>query len=223
MRDSAKTACVDARADDCCPSRRRVLVNAGRAGVVLLGAGAAALITGCGEARNTPFHAIDVTGATFGEGFALSDFNGQTRTLADYRGKVVALFFGFMQCPDACPMTLAKLAEVRTALGPDADRLQVVFITLDPERDTPELLKDYVPAFDPSFTGLHGSPGQIAELAKSYKAYYSKVKGATPGSYTIDHSTFTYLYDPKGRLRLMARHELDAAQLESDVRRLMQG
>ena len=189
-----------------------------------LAAAVAGLLAGCGEQKpKAAFHAIDVTGATFGQGFALTDFNGQARTLADYKGKVVALFFGFTQCPDACPTAMVKLAGVVKALGPDAARLQVVFITVDPERDTPALLKEYVPTFDPSFVGLHGTPQQIAEVAKSYKAYYSKVKGSTPDSYTIDHSTFTYLYDPQGRLRLMARHEIPAKDLEADIRALLKG
>jgi protein SCO1 len=181
------------------------------------------LLTGCDGTPPPVFHSIDVTGAAFGQGFELTDFNGERRTLADYRGKVVALFFGFTQCPDACPAALAKLAEVSEELGADAARLQVVFITMDPERDTAELLKNYVPAFHPTFVGLRGSPEQIAATAKAYKAYYSKVAGKTPESYTIDHSTFTYLYDPEGRLRLMARHEITPAQLSSDIRRLMRG
>jgi protein SCO1/2 len=205
-------------------TRRRALAASARVAVAAcMASGAAALLASCGEKPKAGFHSIDVTGATFGQGFALTDFNGQPRTLDDYKGKVVALFFGFTQCPDACPTALLKLAEVKKALGPDADRLQVVFITVDPERDTPELLKNYVPAFDPAFTGLYGTPQQIAEVAKSYKAYYSKVKGATPTSYTIDHSTFTYLYDPQGRLRLMARHEIEAKDLAADIRALMKG
>ena len=189
-----------------------------------LAAAVAGLLAGCGEQKpKAAFHAIDVTGATFGQGFALTDFNGQTRTLADYKGKVVALFFGFTQCPDACPTAMVKLAGIAKALGSDAARLQVVFITVDPERDTPALLREYVPTFDPSFVGLLGTPQQISEVAKSYKAYYSKVKGSTPDSYTIDHSTFTYLYDPQGRLRLMARHEIPVKDLEADIRALLKG
>ncbi|MBC7780668.1 MAG: SCO family protein [Proteobacteria bacterium] len=186
-------------------------------------AGTGSMLVACGEAQKPAFRSIDVTGANFGQGFALTDFNGQPRTLADYKGKVVAVFFGFTQCPDACPTAMLKLAEVSKALGADAGHLQVVMITLDPERDTPELLKNYVPAFDPSFTGLYGTPAQIAETAKSYKAYYNRVKGAGAQSYTIDHSTFTYLYDPQGRLRLMARHEIDTNDLTADVKALMRG
>jgi protein SCO1/2 len=193
------------------PARRRIAI----------GSGLALLLAGCGEAPRPTFHSIDVTGATFGQGFALTDFNGQPRSLADYKGKVVALFFGFTQCPDACPSAMSKLAGIARALGPDAARLQVVFITVDPERDTPALLKEYVPAFDPSFVGLHGTPQQVAEVAKAYKAFYGKVKGSTPESYTIDHSTFTYLYDTQGRLRLMARHEITARDLEADIRALL--
>jgi protein SCO1/2 len=184
---------------------------------------AAWLLAACSKEPASKFHSIDVTGAAFGQGFSLTDFNGQPRTLADYKGKVVALFFGFTQCPDACPTALLKLAEVSKSLGADAARLQVVFVTVDPERDTPELLKNYVPAFNPSFVGLYGTVEQTAQTAKAYKAYYSKVKGATPQSYTIDHSTFTYLYDAQGRFRLMARHEIGAQELTEDVKALLRG
>lgn len=199
--------------------RRRVLAALGALGALA----ASSMLGACSEPSRASFNSIDVTGATFGQGFSLTDFNGQARTLADYKGKVVALFFGFTQCPDVCPSTLAKLSEVVKSLGPDADRLQVVFITVDPERDTPELLKQYVPAFDPSFIGLHGTPEQTAAVVKAYKAYVGKVQGKTPSSYTIDHSTFTYLYDPQGRLRLMARHEIEVQALAEDVRALMRG
>lgn len=182
------------------------------------------LLGGCERGPGRPsFKATDVTGADYGKAFTLTDHTGAKRSLADWKGKVVVLFFGFTQCPDACPTALAKLAEVSKGLGADAARLQVVFITVDPERDTAELLRNYVPAFHPAFTGLRGSPEQIAAVAKAYKAYYSKVAGKTPESYTIDHSTFTYLYDPEGRLRLMARHEITVAQLAADVRQLMRG
>ncbi|MCE2945974.1 MAG: SCO family protein [bacterium] len=207
------------------PSAHRRTLLSGAGGTLALAAlgTGCVLLAGCDSRPSPVFHSIDVTGATFGQGFDLTDFNGDRRTLADYKGKVVALFFGFTQCPDACPTALAKLAEVSKGLGADAARLQVVFITVDPERDTAELLRNYVPAFHPAFTGLRGSPEQIAAVAKAYKAYYSKVAGKTPESYTIDHSTFTYLYDPEGRLRLMARHEITVAQLAADVRQLMRG
>ena len=203
--------------------RRTLLSGAGSALALAAIGTAPALLAGCDTNRSPVFHSIDVTGATFGQGFELTDFNGDRRTLADYKGKVVALFFGFTQCPDACPTALAKLAAVSKGIGADAGRLQVVFITLDPERDTAELLKNYVPAFHPAFTGLRGSTEQTAAVAKAYKAYYNKVAGKTPESYTIDHSTFTYLYDPQGRLRLMARHEITTEHLAADIRRLMRG
>jgi protein SCO1/2 len=189
--------------------RRTLLSGAGSAlALAAIGAAPALLLAGCDGKKQPVFHSIDVTGATFGQGFELTDFNGDRRTLADYKGKVVALFFGFTQCPDACPTALAKLAEVSKGLGADAGRLQVLFITMDPERDSAELLKNYVPAFNPAFIGLRGSTEQIAAVAESY---------------TIDHSTFTYLYDPEGRLRLMARHEISTEHLASDIRRLMRG
>jgi protein SCO1/2 len=205
-------------------TRRRALLSGTGSALALAAIGtASALLGGCDSRQSPVFHSIDVTGATFGQGFELTDFNGDRRTLADYKGKVVALFFGFTQCPDACPTALAKLAEVSKGLGADAGRLQVVFITMDPERDTAELLKNYVPAFHPAFIGLRGSAEQTAAVAKAYKAYYNKVAGKTPESYTIDHSTFTYLYDPEGRLRLMARHEISTEHLASDIRQLMRG
>jgi protein SCO1/2 len=223
VRDTRRTDMKHRRPHHPSAGRRTLLSGAGSAlALTSLGAGSA-LLGGCDSKRSPVFHSIDVTGATFGQGFELTDFNGDRRTLADYKGKVVALFFGFTQCPDACPTALAKLAEVSKGLGADAGRLQVVFITVDPERDSAELLKNYVPAFHPAFTGLRGSTEQIAGVAKAYKAYYSKVAGKTPESYTIDHSTFTYLYDPEGRLRLMARHEITPEQLASDIRQLMRG
>lgn len=196
--------------------RRRLLA----AGALLP---AALLAGGCGEPSKPKFHSIDVTGAPFGQGFALTDFDGTPRTLADFKGQAVAVFFGFTRCPDACPMALVKLAEAAKLLGPDAARLQVVFITVDPEHDTPELLRLYVPAFHPRFIGLTGTPQQIAEVTKSFRAYAAKVKGTTPDDYTIDHTTFTYLYDPHGRLRLMARHEIEVGELAADIRALLRG
>jgi protein SCO1/2 len=198
------------------PQRRRLLA-AGALLPAVLAAG------GCGEPAGPRFHSIDVTGAQFGQGFALPDFDGRPRTLADFGGRVVAVFFGFTRCPDVCPMTLVKLAEAVKLLGPDGARLQVVFITVDPAHDTPELLKLYVPAFHPDFVGLTGTPQQIAEVTKSFRAYVAKVKGSTPDHYTIDHTTFTYLYDPQGRLRLMARHDIGVGELVADIRALLRG
>ncbi|TMG99696.1 MAG: SCO family protein [Betaproteobacteria bacterium] len=152
--------------------------------------------------QGTTFQSSDVTGSTFGRDFALPDFNGKERTLADFRGKAVVVFFGYTQCPDVCPTTLAALAEAMKRLGPEADRVQVLFITVDPERDTPDLLSKYVPAFDPRFVGLRGDAEQTARTAKEFKILYQKQPGASPGSYTMDHSAGTFIFDPQGRLRL---------------------
>jgi protein SCO1/2 len=170
------------------------------------------------------FNGIDITGADYGRNFKLQDPSGATRTLADYPGKVVTLFFGFTQCPDVCPTALAKAAEVKKALGKDAERLQVLFVTVDPERDTPEVMKAYAGAFDPSFVGLRTSLDETAKLAKDFRAYYAKVplKGSASG-YTIDHSAMTYVYDPKGQLRLAIRHEQTTEQIVADIRTLLKG
>ncbi|HEV3241518.1 MAG TPA: SCO family protein [Casimicrobiaceae bacterium] len=148
------------------------------------------------------FRGSDVTGIAYGRDFRLSDPSGKTRTLADFRGKVVALFFGYTQCPDVCPTTLAELAAAMAKLGPDAARVQVLFVTVDPERDTPELLARYVPAFQPSFLGLYGDAAATAATAKEFRIIYQKQPGATPGTYSVDHSAGTYLFDPQGRLRV---------------------
>jgi protein SCO1/2 len=143
------------------------------------------------------------------------------RSLADFKGKVVALFFGYTQCPDVCPTTLAELTQAKQQLGPDGDKLQVVFVTVDPERDTPKVLKAYMANFDPSFIGLVPTPAQLEQVAKDFKVYYKKVEGATPTSYSMDHSAATYLYDPEGRLRLYARYGGGAPALASDIAKLL--
>lgn len=179
------------------------------------------LLAGCGDAKGPAFNAIDLTGANYAQDFALTDPTGQTRTLKDFKGKVVVVFFGFTQCPDVCPATMAELAEVKRQLGPDGDKLQGVFITVDPERDTPELLKAYMGNFDPSFVALSTSLDKLPALAKDYKLYYKKVDGKTPGSYTMDHSAGSYIYDTQGRLRLYTRYGTGVPALTSDVRALL--
>jgi protein SCO1/2 len=146
--------------------------------------------------------ASDVTGTKFGRAFELVDHNGKPRTLADYRGKAVVMFFGYTQCPDFCPTTLSELAETMRRLGADADRVQVLFVTVDPDRDTQELLSKYVPAFDPRFVGLYGDAEATARTAKEFKVLYQKQPGQTPGSYTVDHSAGTFIFDPDGKLRV---------------------
>jgi len=148
------------------------------------------------------FMGSDVTGTSFGRDFKLFDHTGKPVTLADYRGKAVVLFFGYTQCPDVCPTTLSELAEAMKRLGPDADRVQVLFVTVDPERDTPALLSKYVPAFDPRFVGLYGDADATARTAKEFKVIYQKQPGQTPGTYTVDHSAGTFIFDPNGKLRV---------------------
>ena len=166
------------------------------------------------------FKGSDVTGATFGRDFALTDPAGQPRTLADYRGKAVVVFFGYTQCPDVCPTTLAALAEATRALGADADKVQVVFITVDPDRDTAALLAQYVPAFDPRFVGLRGDAAATERVAREFKVIYQKVPGTTPDRYTMDHSAGIFLFDRAGRLRVY-ESSADPAVLAHDLRTLL--
>jgi len=182
---------------------------------------AGALLAACSD-RKPAFAAIDITGADYARDFPLPDHNGQPRSIGDFSGKVVVVFFGYTQCPDVCPTTLAELVEVRKLLGADGDRLQALFITIDPERDTPEVLKAYVANFDPGFLALRpGSPEQLAALAKDFKVYYKKAEGRTPTSYTMDHSAGSYVYDTKGKLRLYTRYGSGAPALASDIRQLL--
>lgn len=179
------------------------------------------LAAGCTEKPEAPrFKLTDVTGASFGKDFALTDHNGQRRALADFKGKVVTLFFGFTHCPDVCPTTLGEMAVVMKELGADAGRLQVLFVTVDPERDTAEVLKRYVPAFHPSFLGLTGSTEDIARTAKEFKIFFQK-QNLPNGGYTMDHSAGTYILDGEGRLRLFAQYGVGAPALLHDIRLLL--
>jgi protein SCO1/2 len=171
--------------------------------------------------KQPSFQNTDVTGLDYAKGFALTDHTGKPRTLADYKGKVVIVFFGYTQCPDVCPTTMAEMANVMQKLGSQADQVQVAFITLDPERDTQQLLASYVPAFDKRFVGLRGTPEQTAKVAKDFKVFYSKVPGTTPGSYTIDHTAGSYVFDRDGRVRLFIRHGGGADPIVHDIRQLL--
>jgi protein SCO1/2 len=171
--------------------------------------------------KQASFQNTDVTGLDYAKGFSLTDHTGKPRTLADYKGKVVIVFFGYTQCPDVCPTTMAEMAGVMQKLGAQADQVQVLFITLDPERDTQQLLASYVPAFDKRFVGLYGTPEQTAKTAKEFKVFYSKVPGSSPGSYTIDHTAGSYVFDKEGRLRLFIRHGGGADPIVHDVRQLL--
>lgn len=182
---------------------------------------AALALSGCTPSTPT-FQNTDITGADFGKNFTLTDHTGKTRSLSDYQGKVVLIFFGFTQCPDVCPTTLAELSEVMKKLGSGADRVQVLFITVDPERDTQTVLGQYVPAFDPRFVGLTGSVEQIAAVAKDFKAFYQKVP--TPnGSYTVDHFSGMYAFDATGRIRLFIRYRAPMDSVVADVKTLLKG
>lgn len=167
------------------------------------------------------FRSTDITGADFGRELALTGHDGKPRTLADFRGRVVVLFFGYTHCPDICPTTLAEMAEVMKKLGKDAARVQVLFVTVDPERDTPEVLSQYVPAFDPGFLGLSGDAAATQRAAKEFKIFYEKRAGSTPSAYTVDHSGQSYVIDPQGRLRLLVRPDRISADLADDLRAVL--
>lgn len=177
----------------------------------------ALLLAGC-DASPT-FRSTDITGADYGKTLELTDHNGRPRRLEDFRGKAVVVSFGFTHCPDVCPTTLADLSAAVKALGPDADRVQVLFVTVDPERDTKEVLGKYVTAFDPRFLGLYGDAAATQRAAKEFKVYYEKRK--TGASYSVDHSGQSYVIDAQGRLRLFVRHDRIATDLPDDLRTLL--
>lgn len=185
-----------------------------------IAAAALLALAACGGPEAPVFKLTDVTGASFGKTLELTDHNGQRRTLTDFKGKVVTLFFGFTHCPDVCPTTMVEMANVMKELGPDAARVQVLFVTVDPERDTAEVLKRYVPAFHPSFLGLSGNAEETAKVAKEFKIHFQKQKLAS-GGYTVDHSAGTYILDAEGRLRLFAQYGTGAPALLHDIRQLL--
>jgi len=195
-------------------SRRRTLLKSVTA--VL----AAAALSACNPDK-PQFKSIDITGADYAKGFNLADHNGLQRSLQDFKGKVVVVFFGFTQCPDICPTALTELAEVKRKLGSQGDRLQGIFITVDPERDTEEVLKAYMANFDPSFVALRPTMAQLPEVAKAFKIYYKKSEGKTATSYTMDHSAGSYVFDPAGGVRLYARSGSGSDALASDVALLL--
>jgi protein SCO1/2 len=175
----------------------------------------------CGPNQN--FKNVDITGSkAFGNGFSLLDPNGKVRTLADFKGKVVVMFFGYTQCPDVCPTTLTEMQQALALLGPRADQVQVLFVTVDPERDTAAILKQYVPAFDARFIGLRPADELALEkVAKDFKIYYKKVPGTSPGSYTMDHTAGSYAFDPQGNLRLFIKHAQGPEILAHDLKELL--
>lgn len=199
--------------DSCGLLRRRTFVSACVFGLISIAA------SGCERKLPVKYNGSDIAGAEYGKSFRLNDPDGRERTLADFKGKAVMLFFGFTQCPDVCPTALARAAEVKQLLGKDGERLQVIFITIDPERDSPEMLKEYTAAFDPSFLALRADLDRTAETAKAFKVYYKKVP--TGSSYTMDHTALSYVYDPEGKLRLAMRHEQSAKEYAEDISKIL--
>ncbi len=181
----------------------------------------ALLLGACGPAPK--FNGTDLKDVDWGKQLALAGHDGKPHSLAEFKGRAVVLFFGYTQCPDVCPVTMGGLRELMTTLGADAQRVQVLFVTIDPERDTPQLLAQYVPAFHPSFLGLYGDAAATAKVAAEFKIFYRKQAGADPASYTVDHTAGAYVFDPSGRLRLYFRHGETPERMAQDLRRLLAG
>ena len=182
------------------------------------------VLAACSAEKPKPaFKNIDITGAAYAKALSLPDADGKTRTLADFNGKVVIVFFGFAQCPDVCPSTLAEIAEVRGRLGAAGANVQPVFVTVDPERDTPPVLKEYVRSFGNDVVALRGTLEQTQAAAREFKIYFGKVPGKTEGSYTIDHTAGSFIFDPKGQVRLFVRYGGGAEALADDLKLLLSG
>lgn len=178
------------------------------------------VLAGC-EGGQPVFRSTDITGAEFGRQFTLADHNGQQRSLQDFAGKVVVVFFGFTHCPDVCPTTLAELAAAVKKLGPDGDRVQVLLVTVDPVRDTADVLAQYVSAFDPRFLGLRGSPEETTAVAREFKVIFQKVEGKQPENYTMDHSAGSYIFDTRGRIRLYVGYGQGSEVFAHDIAQLL--
>jgi len=193
-----------------------------RRSILLAGVG---LLAACdqftGPAGKPTFKGVDITGAEYARTLSLPDQDGRVRELAEFKGKVVVVFFGYTQCPDVCPATMAELAQVKRALGPDGERVQGIFVSVDPERDTPEVLKSYMRSFDESFVALRGSVEQTKTVAREFKVFYGKVPGKTEGSYTVDHTAGSYVFDTKGKVRLFIRYGSGAEALAADLKALL--
>ncbi len=188
----------------------------------LIGSSAATLaLAACGQSGKPQFKAVDITGANYAQDFPLADVDGRRRSIADFKGKLVVVFFGFTQCPDVCPTTLVELAGVRKALGADGQKVQGVFITVDPERDTPQVLKAYTENFGADFVALRGSADETRAVAKAFKVFYAKVPGKTEDSYTMDHTAGSYIFDTQGRIRLFTRYGSGAEALKNDLQLLL--
>lgn len=172
--------------------------------------------------KGPEFTGVDITGAEYARDFALKDHLGRDRTIKDFKGKIVTVFFGFTQCPEVCPTTMAEMSQVRKLLGSDGNKLQVLFITVDPERDSPEIMKAYMTNFDPDFLALLPTPQQLVAVAKEFKVFYKRVEGGSPGRYTMDHTAGTYVFDTNGRIRLFSRYGSGAEVVARDLRQLIQ-
>ncbi|HEY9279121.1 MAG TPA: SCO family protein [Eoetvoesiella sp.] len=195
-------------------NKRRALLTATVAGLLSV------TLAACSKSE-LPFQGNDISGTGLGRDLGMVDPSGKTRSLADYKGKVVVAFFGFTHCPDVCPTAMAQLAQAMTLLKDDADKVQVIMITVDPERDTPEILGKYVQAFNPGFTGLTGSAEQLKKTAQSFKAYYAKSPGKTPGEYSMDHGSSFYILDQDGEARVLLRGDASAEAIASDIKLLL--
>lgn len=180
-----------------------------------------ACLSACKPQPKEAFEATDITGADFASGLSLTDHHGKPASLKDFKGKVVVLFFGYTHCPDVCPTTMSDMAQAMKQLGKDADNVQVLFVTLDPARDTPDVLAKYVPYFDPRFLGLYGTEAEIAETAHNFKISASKQPPDARGNYSIDHSAGTYVYDKQGKIRLYFNYGASPATMAHDLRLLM--
>jgi len=200
-------------------SRRSAMIRSS-AGLAL---GVSMVLAGCDRAAAPSFKAIDITGADYARELSLTDPDGKRRSLSEFKGQVVVVFFGFTQCPDVCPTTLVEIATVKKQLGADGERVQGIFVTVDPERDTPELLKAYVDNFGAGFVALRGTPEETLATAKHFKVFFAKVPGKTEGSYTVDHTAGSYVFDPQGRVRLFTRHGTGPEALAQDVKLLLAG
>lgn len=187
---------------------------------------AALLFLACLLAACTPapqFNATELSGINWGKDFSLTDHHGKPRRLADFKGKVVVMFFGYTQCPDVCPTNMSAMSQVMTRLGPASERVQMIFVTVDPERDKPQLLAEYLPVFHPSFLGLYGDDAATKAVAKEFKIFYQKQPGSTPNTYTVDHSAGSYVFDPQGLLRLYVKHGETPEHMAQDITRLLDG
>jgi len=178
-------------------------------------------LSACSQTTKLDFTNTDVTGLDYANDFSMPDFNGKMRHLSDFKGKVVVMFFGYTQCPDVCPTTMAELSTVMKQLGPKADQVQVLFVSLDPERDTPKILSEYVPNFDKRFLGLVGDQAATQKIAKDFKIFYEKVPGKTPGSYSLDHSAGSYVFDKEGHIRLFVRFNQGPEPITHDLNLLL--